>query len=119
MFPKMFHPRTIRNALDWNGSAKFFSRTIRPPKYYFIDYGLSLQFDPKDGPALAPPIEGGDKSVPEFQDPSGWYERDPYPTDVYYVGNVIRNKFLQVESRSQPLEFVAGVLTPIRRNIQS
>lgn len=96
-FPDMFHPRVIHKTRDWAGHAKYYSRTLRPTKYIIIDFGLSLKFDPEDGPPLAYPIEGGDKTVPEFQDPSGWYDRDPFPTDIYYIGNMIREDFLQVQ----------------------
>ena len=96
MYPDMFHPRLTLKSRDWKGWAKYYSRTARPTKYYIIDFGLSLKFNPDDGPAMACPIEGGDKTVPEFQERSGWYDRDPFPTDVYYIGNMIREDFLQV-----------------------
>ncbi len=96
MYPDMFHPRLPHRARGWKGRAKYYSRTARPTKYYIIDFGLSLKFDPKDGPPIAYPIEGGDKTVPELQHRSGWRNRDPFPTDVYYIGNMIREDFLQV-----------------------
>lgn len=95
-YPEMFHPRLTTKSRDWKGVAKHFTRTQRPTRYYIIDFGLSLKFDPADGPPRAPHIEGGDKTVPEFQDLSAWVDRDPFPTDVYYVGNMIREDFLQV-----------------------
>jgi len=42
---------------------------------------------------LANPIRGGDKIVPEFQDVTG--PVNPFPTDVYYVSNLVREEFLQ------------------------
>lgn len=96
MFPDMFHPRSIYRSRDWKGLAKYYSRTARPTKYYIIDFGLSLKFDPEAGPPLAYyPIQG-DTTVPEFRDPSGLRDRDPFPTDIYYIGNMIREDFLQV-----------------------
>lgn len=112
MFPEMFHPRLPTRSVKWHGRLKYFSRTARPPKYYIIDFGLSLQFDPKNGPPLAPPIRGGDKSVPEFQGPSAAQYRDPFPTDVYYIGNVVREGFLQVGfTRDQPQQPPLLILT--------
>jgi len=40
------------------------------------------------------PIMGGDKSVPEFRT-GGGEACNPFPTDVYYLGNMIREHFLQ------------------------
>ncbi|EIW62677.1 uncharacterized protein TRAVEDRAFT_43020 [Trametes versicolor FP-101664 SS1] len=64
---------------------------FHPLKYYFIDFGLSRRYDPMDGPPREHPIRGGDKSVPEFQ-PGVWKGEllDPFPTDIYYLGNLIR-----------------------------
>lgn len=96
MYPQMFHPRSFDDARDLNGPAKHHSRTARPPKYYFIDFGISRQYDPGDEPPLEWPIWGGDKTVPEYQhsdDPC-----DPFPTDIYYIGNMIRNHLLSVSN---------------------
>ncbi|KZT10870.1 uncharacterized protein LAESUDRAFT_672427 [Laetiporus sulphureus 93-53] len=93
LFPKLFHPQKPKYTLDFKGYAKFFTRTKRPTKYYFIDFGLSRKYNPEDGPPREDPIWGGDKTVPEFHrsnDPC-----DPFPTDIYYLGNVIREDFLK------------------------
>ncbi|TFK72497.1 hypothetical protein BDN72DRAFT_731085, partial [Pluteus cervinus] len=63
-------------------------RTERPPKYYFIDFGISRQYDPSDASPIEGIIRGGDKSPPEYADPSG--RCNPFPTDVYSLGNTIR-----------------------------
>ena len=34
--------------------------------YYFVDFGLSRQYNPEDGPPLELPPWGDDNSVPEF-----------------------------------------------------
>lgn len=94
LFPEMFHPRVIDWSRDLQRPAKHFARTTHPTKYYFIDFGLSRKYDPDGGPPREPPIYGGDKSVPEFRrspEPC-----DPFPTDIYYIGNLIREDFLQV-----------------------
>lgn len=102
LYPDMFHPRLTNTSRNWDGDARHYTRSQRPTAYYIIDFGLSLKFDPDDGPPLATPIRGGDKTVPEFQDPSRWIDRDPFPTYVYYLGNMIREDFLQVVS-SNPI----------------
>ena len=45
-------------------------------------------------PILDTPIRGGDKSAPEHQDRATQY--NPYPTDVYYLGNLVREFYIQV-----------------------
>ena len=37
---------------------------------------------------------GGDKTVPEFRQFNDLH--DPFPTDVYYLGNILRTDFLEV-----------------------
>ena len=37
---------------------------------------------------------GGDRSVPEFQGNEG--PHDPFPTDVYYVGNLFKTEFVDI-----------------------
>lgn len=103
MYPDMFHPCLTQNTRDWKGRAKYYSRTARPTKYYITDFGLSLKFSPEDGSPVAYPVEGGDKTVPEFQNRSGWHVRNPFSTDVYYIGNMIREDFLQVRVPSDHL----------------
>lgn len=116
LFPKLYHPQEPRYSYDFRTSAKHSTRTSRPVKYFFIDFGLSRQYDPKDGRPREDPIRGGDKTVPEFlrsNDPC-----DPFPTDVYYLGNMIREDFLQV---FHGLEFMYPLISqmvhddPIRR----
>ena len=100
LYPELYHPRLI----DWTGDlsrpAKHHTRTTHPTKYYFIDFGLSRKYDPADGPPREPPVLGGDKSVPEFQGPGA--PCDPFPTDVYYLGNLIREDFLQARVVASP-----------------
>jgi len=95
IFPEGYHPISNNRKRDFSGKAKRFTRTQRPPKYYLIDFGLSRRYNPEDGPPLELPILGGDKSVPEFQK-SPRPPCNPFPTDVYYVGNMIRQDFMQV-----------------------
>ena len=94
MYPESFHPVEQDSKPDFTGNAKHHSRTRCPPKYYFTDYGISRRYNPADGPPLEDPIWGGDKSVPEFHKSNN--ACDPFPTDVYYLGNMIRSDYLLV-----------------------
>ncbi|KAJ7092046.1 hypothetical protein B0H15DRAFT_835274 [Mycena belliarum] len=99
MFPDGFHPIRYKAKQDMSGSAKFYTRTQRPPKYYLIDFGLSRKYETRDPPPLERPIQGGDSNAPEFRlrengrlppEPC-----DPFPTDIYYLGRLILADFVE------------------------
>ncbi|KAI0786628.1 hypothetical protein C8Q75DRAFT_808159 [Abortiporus biennis] len=112
MYPNMFHP--VKKFLNRNfkGKAKHYTRTARPTKYYFIDFGLSCRYDPENGPSRDIPIFGGDKSVPEFIDNPD-QPHNPFPTDIYYVGNVIRDRFL---NKTHGLEFMSSLVNDMTQD---
>ncbi|KAI0054645.1 hypothetical protein BV25DRAFT_1830936 [Artomyces pyxidatus] len=95
MYPDSFHPMRIDYLRDWKTKAKYFTRTQRPPRYYLLDFGLSRRYDPADGPPLDDQIRGGDKSAPEHRilDPPKLC--NPFHTDIYYLGNLIRKQFTE------------------------
>lgn len=97
---------------QYKRKAKFFSRTARPVKYYFIDFGISRRYDADNTSPREDPIWGGDKSVPEFQDSDD--PQDPFPTDIYYLGNMIRTHLLQVRTLNMLLSR-SPVLTDVLR----
>jgi hypothetical protein len=100
MYPNSFHPVVLGRSKDFRHKAKGYSRTRRPTRYLLIDFGLSRQYDPNNGPPLDKPLHGGDRSAPEHQD--GVTRCNPFPTDVYYLGNLVRQHYIQV-SVIQPL----------------
>jgi hypothetical protein len=67
IYPESFHPMKTMFKRDFNGFARHFTRTQRPPKYYLIDFGLSRKYDPSETNPREIPILGGDKEVPEFK----------------------------------------------------
>ena len=95
MWPELFHFTYSGYNREYTKPVKPFSRTERPPKYYWTDFGLSRRY-PEDGPRQELPILGGDKTVPEHQGDLYDVPCDPMPTDVYYVGSLIREYFLDV-----------------------
>ena len=102
LFPDMYHPVQTYRSRDWKGKAKYTTRTEHPVRYYFIDFGLTRRYDPKDGPPREHPVVGGDKTVPEFKNWNGQL-LDPFPTDIYYIGNMVRYTLLAVRGMSLPL----------------
>lgn len=98
MYPHGWHTANDELKRDWTSYSRgeVYTRTERPPKYYLIDFGISRRYDPAEGSPLEDPINGGDKTAPEFQGRKAIIPCDPFPTDVYYIGNLIRTQFLQV-----------------------
>ncbi|KZT71750.1 hypothetical protein DAEQUDRAFT_665556 [Daedalea quercina L-15889] len=96
MYPSMWHPAVMSYKYDYSGRAKYYNRTERPPKYYYIDFGLSRKYDLEDGSPEELPIFGGDKSVPEFQGDGYDKPSNPFRTDIYYLGNLMRTQFVGV-----------------------
>ncbi|KIK92411.1 hypothetical protein PAXRUDRAFT_829989, partial [Paxillus rubicundulus Ve08.2h10] len=93
LYVDAFHPVSPLMKRDFSGYARFKTRTQRPPKYIFIDFGLSRRYDSSLVTPLEVPIWGGDKEVPEFQNSNA--PCDPFPTDVFYIGNAIRKDFIE------------------------
>ena len=94
LYVDAFHPVHPLMRRDFSGFARYKTRTQRPVKYFLIDFGLSRRYDPSITKPLEYPIWGGDKEVPEFQNSN--QPCDPFPTDVFYIGNAIRKDFIEV-----------------------
>lgn len=94
MYPRPWHPVAQNMRRDWKGRAHHYSRSQSPPKYYWIDYGHSLRYD--ELPVLQLPKGGGDRSVPEHQGDNYNIPSDPFATDIYYLGNLIKMYFFEV-----------------------
>lgn len=97
MYPKSFHPMVIGRTRDFRGKVKGRTRTWCRPRYFLIDLGLSRQYDLANGPPLEIPLRGGDKSAPEHRDMET--PCNPFPTDVYYLGNLVREGYIQVRPK--------------------
>lgn len=96
MFPDSFHPADTRKSKDFCQNVKVYLRTRCPTRYYLIDLGLSRLYDLAKGPPIDRPLRGGDKSAPEHQDRVT--PCNPFPTDVYYLGNLVREDYMEVHS---------------------
>ncbi|KDQ15821.1 hypothetical protein BOTBODRAFT_65125 [Botryobasidium botryosum FD-172 SS1] len=109
LYPKGYHPQ--RNFLTVDATTFAHERPrhkVRFPKYYFIDFGLSVRF--RNGePPIAWGTAGQDKSAPEFQPKEGSTEPAPYNAyllDIYILGNLYKKELL---ANYQDLSF----LTPL------
>jgi hypothetical protein len=95
LFPAGFHPIATHKTRDFRGTVHPRNRSDYPPKYYFIDFGISRRYHANQLPVKEDIIEGTDKTVPEHAEDAE-DACDPFPTDVYYVGNLVRKSFLNV-----------------------
>ncbi len=96
MFPGGWNNNFPDLTPDGKKKAKAFTRTQKPPKYYFIDFGLSRQYDTSETDPLEEPIMGGDRTVPEFKTDKELC--NPFHTDIYYIGNMIREYIIEVSA---------------------
>ena len=97
MYPQGFHPTQMDRSRNFKGRAKRYTRTQRPPRYYLIDFGLSRQYLSRR--ALDAPLRGGDKSAPEHRNVT---RCNPFYTDIYYLGNLVRREFIKVGLAMRP-----------------
>ncbi|KIJ07481.1 hypothetical protein PAXINDRAFT_173467 [Paxillus involutus ATCC 200175] len=111
LYDEPFHPLRPKQKRDLTGFASRRTRTERPPKYLFIDFGISRRYDASTKDPLEDPIWGGDKTVPEFQHSDE--PRNPFPTDVYYLGNMIREDFM---TGKVGFDFMAGLVNDMVQN---
>ncbi|TFY60133.1 hypothetical protein EVG20_g7529, partial [Dentipellis fragilis] len=93
LYKQPWHPVKINRRRNWKGSVTHTTRTNRPVKYFYIDYGMSRKYKPGDV-ALELPMQGNDKTAPEHQPENYDTPCDPFPTDIYYLGNLIRQDFV-------------------------
>ncbi|KDQ20889.1 hypothetical protein BOTBODRAFT_26901 [Botryobasidium botryosum FD-172 SS1] len=95
IFPSGFHPQRTYLTPDASHWAPVRPRYQVPfPKYYFIDFGISTRFLEGESP-LVTGTDGQDKTVPEFK-ANGAPAYDPFPVDIYILGNVYKNDLLSI-----------------------
>ena len=94
LYPKGFHPESpLVLANDLTTYAPVLPRASVPVTYYYVDFGISTLFAPEDTNRLVTGRAGLDKGVPELSDVVAY---DPFKVDVFILGNLFRQSFLQV-----------------------
>ncbi|KAL5530916.1 hypothetical protein ACEPAG_3792 [Sanghuangporus baumii] len=103
MFPKGFHPCFWD--LDKGGKPTIPLRRSDVPrvKYFFTDFGISSRFLEGE-PRLVLGLNGLDRDVPEL---SGFNLYDPFPVDVFVLGNVFKRNFI---SKYTNMQFMASLV---------
>jgi len=93
MCPESFHPVEVNRSakLSSKGQTVFTNTTtdkVSPYRLWTVSLVSSCQW------ATDKPYRGGDESAPEHQDRVT--PCNPFPTDVYYLGNLVREEYMQV-----------------------
>ncbi len=101
LYPKGFIPeRPYMKADDSGFVSPSCTRTTCWPRYFLIDFGHSRRYDPADGIPHEWVLRGGDKTAPEHRNPDA-LQCNPFPTDIYYLGNLLREYFLDASARNR------------------
>ncbi|KAF9077759.1 kinase-like domain-containing protein [Rhodocollybia butyracea] len=98
MYPDGHHPSRPSRTYDYKKRARHFSRTLAPPRYYLIDFGFSQQYEPSEERTPEYAIRSGGTEPPEYKAETPC---DPFATDVFLLGNMIRLRFLDGNPTSQ------------------
>ncbi|KAJ7613043.1 hypothetical protein FB45DRAFT_938828 [Roridomyces roridus] len=97
LYPDGFHPVVIHYGRKNRTIVGKITRTECWPRYFAITCDLSRQYDPANGRASR-----------RHGSPS---ECNPFPTDIYFLGNMIKKDFLYVTPLHHP-EWVSVSLRP-------
>ncbi|KAJ7213204.1 kinase-like domain-containing protein [Mycena rebaudengoi] len=107
LYPEPRHPVDFSMKRDWSGPAKYLTRTQRPVKYYFIDFGLSKRYAADQShPLESPAAFGSVGKPPEFKTGAMC---DPFAIDVFSLGDFMREMFTegsQFSRGTKNLEFM-------------
>lgn len=100
IYPSGFHPVSRTRLPDLSGFATNLSRTEVTLKYYYIDFGISVYIPPKSTQEsrLVVGEDGRDQDPPEL---SVDVPYDPFKLDVFIIGNMFHNEFVQVNVDSE------------------
>lgn len=116
VFPKGFHPCAENRDSGGTFPVKTVARhkTRKPVHYYFIDFGISRLYQP-DEPHEVVGDDGPDREIPEM---SSVRVYDPFPADIFIMGNAFKKYFLSVRTHFSYMissEFIAYIFA-LHRN---
>lgn len=97
MNPSGYHPLHWRMLPDTVTPAPTLPRSSVPVTYYLIDFGISTRFSPDDPSKLVVGTKGLETTVPEL---STTVPYNPFKTDIYILGALFRQEFLDVRPLS-------------------
>lgn len=98
MYPQGFHP--IAPSLlpnDVSRLAPVMPRASVPVTYYYVDFGISTLFTPEETNRMVTGLAGLDRDVPELSKDVPY---DPFKVDIFILGNLFKQSFLDVRSHN-------------------
>ncbi|KAI0363711.1 hypothetical protein BV20DRAFT_1039768 [Pilatotrama ljubarskyi] len=110
LYPRGFHPILTHSLPGANGYAPVLSRSGVRVKYFFLDFGISTRFSPDDTSRKVLGVDGLEETVPEL---SNEVPYDPFKTDVYIVGKLFRQVFLEKFSNVEMIAPLVASMTAI------
>ncbi|SJL18168.1 uncharacterized protein ARMOST_21744 [Armillaria ostoyae] len=114
MYPEGYIPERPYMKVDCSGHVSpSCTRTACWPRYYLIDFGHARRYDPADGIPSEPILRGADRTAPEHSKPVATFECNPFPTDIYYLGNMLREYFLDTKAHCNPTRIGLDFLRPL------
>lgn len=100
LYPEGFHPSAQAFKEDMSGIVKHLNRCdVDQVKYYVVDFGLSKRFEDPKQRRLVRGAQIQDHDVPEVSDVVPY---DPFPVDVFTLGNIFKKDLLQVSGTRSP-----------------
>ncbi|KAF9077721.1 kinase-like domain-containing protein [Rhodocollybia butyracea] len=87
LYPDGYHPKKPSRTYDYKKRARHFSRTLVPPRYYLIDFGFSQRYESSQERPPEYAIRSGGTEPPEYK---ADIPCDPFASDVFLLGNMIR-----------------------------
>lgn len=99
------HPITHQKTPDFTRRSVFKGRSASPVRYYYIDFGLSSYFRDGESPYVLNNKWACKKDPPEFLLPYG-IPYNAFMLDVYMLGTMYQEEFLQVSVDDVPISAV-------------
>ncbi|KLO13855.1 hypothetical protein SCHPADRAFT_889747 [Schizopora paradoxa] len=109
MFPNGVHPCDFTRDRTGEERVRIIPRhkASGPINYYFIDFGISRLYE-EDEAHLVVGNDGADQDIPEMSDID---EYDPFPADVFLLGNVFKKYFIPMYKNIDFLSPLANAMT--------
>lgn len=96
LYPHGFHPVLTDLLPTADKPTQPLSRFTTPIKYYYVDFGISVQIPLDSLPKRAVGRDGLDQEVPELSDTVPY---DPFKVDIFILGNVFRKDIYAVRTQ--------------------
>ncbi|KAI0363577.1 kinase-like protein [Pilatotrama ljubarskyi] len=108
LYPGGHHPVARDCSMDMIEELTPLTRIDHPVKYFYVDFGLSVRFQPGASAYVVGDV-GWDADVPEL---SSTVPYDAFKADIYALGNLFNKNF---EQRYHSLQFLRPLIDSMKR----